>query len=116
MFVSPTTPGATRSLGRYNLADGAKILDLDDVDALRALGLRPSEVVTPDRSVTQRWAKRVFDERRWDGVRWWSYYDARWYSYALWDRRELSVISVELLSLEHVAVAEAANVLRRQRS
>ena len=116
MFVSPTTPGATRSLGRYKLADRAKILDLDDVDALRALGLRPSEVVTPDRSVTQRWAKRVVEERRWDGVRWWSFHDSHWHSYGIWGRRHLSVLDVEPLSLDHPAVVEAATVLRRPRS
>ena len=116
MLVSPTIPGASRSLGRYKLADSAKILDLDDAEALRALGIRPSEVVTPDRAVTQRWARRVVDERRWDGVRWWSFYDSRWHSYGLWERRNLEVIDVERLALDHPAVVEAATVLRRQRT
>ena len=116
MFTSPTLPQAPRSLGRYELAADAKILDLDDPEALRALGLRPSEVVTPDRAVTQRWAKRVVDERRWDGVRWWSFYDARWYSYGLWERRHLTLLGVEPLSLGHAAVVEAARLLRRPRT
>lgn len=116
MFESPSTPRARRALGRYELGDRAPILDLDDADALRALGVRPSDVVTPDRAVTQRWAKRVVGKRRWDGVRWWSFYDSRWYSYGLWERRHLTVIGVEPLSLDHPAVVEAATVLRRSRA
>ena len=115
MFVSPTIPGAPRSIGRYKLADRAKILDLDDAEALRALGIRPSEVVTPDRAVTQRWARRVVDQQRWDGVRWWSFYDSHWYSYGLWERRHLKVLGVEPLSLDHPAVIEGATMLRRPR-
>lgn len=115
MFISPTLAGAPRSLGRYMLADDAKVLDLDDAETLRRLGVRPSEVVSPDRAVTQRWAKRIVDERRWDGVRWWSFHDPRWYSYGIWDRKDLRVIGVEPLSLEHPAVVEAATLFRRPR-
>lgn len=116
MFRTPSLERGFRALASYQLSDGASVLDLDDADVLKRLRLRPSHVVTRDRAVTQRWALSAYLERRWIGVRWWSYYDARWYSYALWDRRELSVISVEALSLEHLAVAEAANVLGRQRT
>lgn len=115
IFVSPTTPRAARSLGRYRLAADARILDLDDAKTLQALGVRPSEVVTADRAVTQRWAKRVVDERRWDGVRWWSFHDPSWYSYGVWERRHLAVIGVEPLGLDHPAVVEAATRLRRPR-
>lgn len=115
MFGSPAGPAARRALGRYGLADDANVLDLDDAESLRRLGLRPSEVVSSDRAVTQRWARTIAAQQRWDGVRWWSYYDPRWYSYGLWDRRHLTVTSVEPLSLEHPAVVEAAIVLRRPR-
>lgn len=115
MFESPAGPGARRALGRYELADSARILDLDDAETLRALGLRPSEVVSPDRQVTQRWARSVVAQRRWDGARWWSFHDSRWYSYGLWDRRDLRLIGVDPLSLDHPAVVEAATVLRRSR-
>lgn len=116
MFISPTLPGAPRSLGRYELSHDAKILDLDDAGALRRLGVRPSEVVSPDRTVTQRWARRVIDERRWDGVRWWSFHDSRWHSYGIWDRKDLRVLGVEPLSLQHPAVVDAATALRRPRA
>lgn len=113
MFVSPTQPRARRSLARYELAESAEVLDLDDAAALGSLGLRPSEVVSSDRTVTQRWAGAIAGQRRWEGVRWWSYYDPRWYSYGLWDRRHLTVTGVEPLSLDHPAVVEAATALRR---
>ena len=116
MFESPARPRARRALGRYELAERASVLDLDDAVTLRELGLRPSEVVSPDRTVTQRWARAIVDKRRWVGVRWWSYYDPRWYSYGLWDRRHLTVTGVEPLSLEHPAVVAAATVLQRPRS
>lgn len=116
MLESPAGRGARRALAQYELADRAKILDLDDAEALLTLGLRPSDVVSPDREVTQRWARSVVAARRWAGVRWWSRHDSRWYSYGLWDRRELSVTSIEPLSLDHPAVIEAARILRRPRS
>ena len=105
--------GRAHAVATYELPDRASILDLDDADALKRLRLRPSDVVTRDRAVTQRWALAAYLERRWIGVRWWSYYDPNWYSYALWDRRRLTLSGVEALSLDHPAVAEAAAVLQR---
>ncbi len=116
MFDKPFLGRGQRALATYELPDRASVLDLDDPEALQRLGLRPSDVVTRDRDVTQRWALMAYRERRWTGVRWWSYYDPRWYSYGLWDRRHLAVIGVERLSLEHPAVVEAASVLHRPRS
>lgn len=115
MFVRPDLPGSVRSLATYELAEDAPICDLDDAATLVRLGLRPSQVVTRESEITQRWALRIHQERRWIGVRWWSYYDARWHSYALWDRAGLSVKQVERLSLDHPAVVEASDVIRRPR-
>jgi hypothetical protein len=113
MLDRPSLERSRRALAAYELPAEAPVLDLDDPDELKRLGLCPSDVVTRDRDVTQRWAVAVYREHQWIGVRWWSYYDPRWYSYGLWDRRDLSVIGVEALSLEHPAVVEAATVLRR---
>jgi len=115
MLRVPAMPGAVRVVARYELADGARVLDLDDVASLVDLGIRPSDVVTRDRTVTQSWARKAYARGRWAGVRWWSYYDPRWYAYGLWDRRDLVVVGVEQLSMEHPAVVEAATVLRRPR-
>ena len=113
IFESPSTPRARRALGRYELGDRARILDLDDAETLQALGLRPSEVVSRDRAVTQRWAQAIVKQRPWDGVRWWSFHDPRWHSYGLWDRHHLKVTGIERLDLHHPAVVEAATLLRR---
>jgi hypothetical protein len=115
MFAVPGLPGSARALATCDVPDDAAICDLDDASSLVSLALRPSEVVTRDVGVTQRWALRVYQERRWVGVRWWSYYDARWHSYALWGRSGLSVSQVERLHLDHPAVVEASDVLGRPR-
>ena len=48
-------------------------------------------------------------------MHWWSYYDARLYSYGLWELRGLTLSAVVKLTLDHAAVVEAAEVLRRPR-
>lgn len=115
MFVRPGLPGSARALATYALPDDAPVCDLDDASTLVRLSLRPSEVVTRRTEATQRWALRIHQEQRWIGVRWWSYYDARWHSYVLWDRAALSVEGVERLDLGHPAVVEASDVIRRPR-
>jgi len=115
MFVTPAVPGSVKALATYELPSEAPVLDLDDAGVLASLGLRPSQVVTRARDVTQPWALAIFQQRRWIGVRWWSYYDARWYSYGLWELRGLTVSAVVPLTLDHAAVVEAAQVLRRPR-
>lgn len=117
MFPRPDLPGSARSLATYSIADASAIFDLDDADALSSLGLRPSQVVTRDRQVTQPWARAIYQQGRWSGVRWWSYYDPRWYSYAIWDLPALMAEpqTIRALTIEDPAVTEASEVLRRQR-
>ena len=75
--------------------------------------LRPSQVVTRDRSVTQAWARKVWEEGEWSGVRWWSYHDPRWTTLGVWTTTTLTVAGVEDLSATHPAVIEAAEVMLR---
>lgn len=111
---TPSLPGSLRALVTYDLAATAEVCDMDDARRLVDLDLRPSQVVTRDRTVTQGWAARIFEERRFAGVRWWSYYDPRWGSYGLWDTTELRVVGAEVLdSVDHPAFVEAADVLCR---
>ena len=113
MFDGPVAlPDSRLALATID-AGPARLLDLDDAAVLVELGLRPSEVVTRDRRVTQRWARRVHDAGRWAGVGWWSYRDPRWRSYGVWDRSALRVVAVEPLDLDHPAVRDAAEVLSR---
>lgn len=110
----PSLPGSVRALVTYDLDDAARLRDLDDARALLELDLRPSQVVTRERGVTQGWAARIFEQRRFAGVRWWSYYDPRWGSYGIWDTTGLRVRRADILdSLDHPAVVEAADVLCR---
>jgi hypothetical protein len=81
---------------------------------LVAEGLRPSTVVSRDRSVTQAWARRIHDRRRHAGVSWWSYRDPRWAAHGLWDWAGLRIAGTPVaLTLDHPAVLEAAAVLPR---
>lgn len=117
MFRRPDLPGGVRALATYDLADTLPIFDLDDPDALKALDIRPSQVVTRDRAVTQPWALAVFQQQRWSGVRWWSYYEPRWYSYAVWNIGALRLVegTVRAMTPSNPAVIEASDVLRRPR-
>jgi hypothetical protein len=107
----PFLPGSTRALGTYE-AD-LEALDLDDARNLLDLELRPSQVVTRDRGVTQAWALRVYRTERWDGVRWWSYWDPGWGSFGIWRPDSFETTSVEPLRRDHPAVEGARAVLAR---
>jgi hypothetical protein len=95
------------------------MLDLDDAEAHAARSLRPSRVVTRNRTTTQAWASDAFAEGMWSGVAWWSYYDPDWSSCGLWCPpgesmiEGLTVSSVEELHARHPAViAAGASLLR----
>jgi len=108
----PDVPGSVRAIATL---DGSKsdVVDLDDAHELVRRGLRPSSVVTRDRAVTQGWALRLFDEKRFAGVRWWSYHDPRWGSFGLWTLATVRCLDVIRLTREHPALQEAATILAR---
>lgn len=111
--------GFTAQLVTFDLSDDRPLLDLDDAGELAARAMRPSRVVTRDRTTTQAWAARAHGEDRWAGVSWWSYYDPDWTSCGLWCPpgasliEGLSVVGVEELGGEHPAVGEAGHALLR---
>lgn len=110
---TPSLPGSVRGLVRYHLPDGAGLCDLDDASRLVDLGLRPSRVVTRDRTVTQDWARELYNTSEFSGVRWWSYYNPDWGSVGLWDIAALTVTDVAILTTDHPAfVAAAAAIIR----
>ncbi|HEV8564270.1 MAG TPA: RES domain-containing protein [Actinomycetota bacterium] len=111
MFISPRD-GGRMSLATYELAEG-QVLDLDDAQTLLDRDIRPSQVVTRHRATTRQWALRIFEERRWAGVRWWSYYDPDWGSLGLWEQEHLSVLDVVPLDRQHLSVVQAAGVIKR---
>jgi RES domain-containing protein len=111
---SPALPGSVRALARYRLADDVPVCDLDDPRQLRALGLRPSDVVSRDYVRTRAWARRLYESHAWAGVRWWSYYDPRWASFGLWDPGRLRVEEVVPLALDDPALLEASRTIARR--
>ncbi|MHB1711663.1 MAG: RES domain-containing protein [Acidimicrobiales bacterium] len=111
--------GFTARLVTFDLPDDRAVLDLDNAGELVARSMRPSRVVTRNRTTTQAWAARVHSEDRWAGVSWWSFYDPDWASCGLWCSPDaaivegLAVVDVETLRGDHPAVAEAGRSLLR---
>lgn len=109
-------------LTTFDLDDERPMLDLDDAGALVTRSLRPSRVVTRDRTTTQSWAAEAFAEGTWSGVAWWSFYDPDWSSCGLWCSpneatiQGLTVTAVDDLHADHPAViAAGASLLRTWR-
>ncbi|MGH8925547.1 MAG: RES domain-containing protein [Acidimicrobiia bacterium] len=111
---SPSLPGSAQAIATFEMEPVVQVCDLDDASRLVALDLRPSQVVTRDRRVTQAWALQIFQQQRFGGIRWWSYHDPRWGSHGMWATDSLQLRGVEPLTLDHVAVTEAAAVLNRR--
>lgn len=111
---SPSLPGSFRAIARYQLSDRVAVCNLDDPAQLLRLNLRPSEIVVRDYACTRAWAQRIYEQRKWSGAAWWSYYDSRWSSIGLWDISKLSLADVEILSLEHPALVEASLAITRR--
>lgn len=113
LFRGPSIlPGSVRAVAEIDASD-AEVVDLDDAAALLERGLRPSQVVTRTRSVTQGWALAIFREGRWGGVRWWSYHDPEWGSFGLWHVGGLRVTDVRPLSGDVDAVRDIAARMNR---
>lgn len=111
---SPSLPGSVRAIARFHTEQSISICDLDDPDQLRALGLKPSDVVSRDYSRTREWARKIFSQNQWSGVRWWSYYDPKWVSIGLWDISPLVVEEVRPLQLDDAALLEASQTIARR--
>lgn len=119
-LIVPFLEGARRALGVYELPDEVRVLDLDDARNLVELGLRPTNVVSRDRKVTQAWAMSIFSVRdtsgepAWDGVSWWSMRESSWPVYGIWGVTPKPV-DVQPLTLESAAVIQASDLLVRPR-
>ena len=103
--------GLPLALADLELDDDAELVDLDDPVVLRRERLRPSQVATRARRVTQPQALTLHDRHRHAaGVRWWSTYEALWINVTLFERAasQLRVRSVRSLDLEDPTVADAA--------
>lgn len=113
MLGFPNLAGSERALGAYRLDEKRHpLLDLDDARCLLDRGLRPTQVVSRNRPTTQAWARRIFEEGRWAGVRWWSYHRPHWTVAGIWSDGALELLEV-LPVAGHPALADAARSLRR---
>jgi hypothetical protein len=102
------------ALAALELADGARLVDLDQPLVLAAAGLRPSAVATWERKRSQADAEALFElHADAAGLRWWSTFDPRWRNVTLFDRAlvDLDVVEVAEIGLRHVVVEEAAAFL-----
>ena len=102
------------SLARLELSGHGRLLDLDNPPTLTDAGLRPSEVATRVREVTQSHALRLFEAHpRVLGLRWWSTIESSLINLTLFDRarERLKLIDVTVLTPEDQAVREAAELL-----
>jgi RES domain len=111
---APGLPGSVRALGCYRLPETIRLCDLDDPEQLRALALRPSQVVSRSYDATRAWARQIYHQHAWAGVRWWSYYDPRWAGIGLWSIKDLTVENVRPLQFDDPTLIEASRTIVRR--
>lgn len=104
--------GLPLALAALELDARSRLVDLDDPDVLAARGLRPSQVATRRRTVTQPQALAIHASGA-DGIRWWSVFEAAWTNVTLFDRGvgHLRLGEVTPLEIGHEALADALDVL-----
>ncbi|MGH9256506.1 MAG: RES family NAD+ phosphorylase [Vicinamibacterales bacterium] len=106
--------GANKALVGLWLDDALRLVDLDDPSQLAARHLRPSQVATLRRTVTQRIAVSMFDEGA-GGLSWWSILEAEWTNMTLFYERALPYVSVmgppRRLAIRLPEVQQAAELL-----
>lgn len=112
MFAFPQLPGSLRALGTYDVPDDLPYVDLDDARTLVELGMRPSQVIERNRPYTQGKALKLYNDGRWNGLRWWSFHRPQWRVWCLWDIDPRSVAR-EALDVDHPAVRDAADTLAK---
>ncbi len=106
--------GLPLTLASLALPDKAPVIDLDDPVALRAEGLRPSQVATRQRSVTQGQAAEIHASHPAAiAIRWWSTLEASWINWTLFERAsaKLELESLTELTIDNPVVSEAADLL-----
>jgi hypothetical protein len=106
--------GLPLGLAQIELDDAAELVDLDDPAVLVSNALRPSEVATRRREITQPQALELYRRHeRAAGLRWWSTFEALWTNVTLFDRAAalLRLVDVRRVDINDEAVREAADLL-----
>lgn len=110
--------GLPLAIARIDLDDAAAVVDLDEPRTLVRERLRPSEVATRHREVTQPQALRLHERHEQvAALRWWSTYEAQWANFTVFDRAapSLHLKEVRALDLDDAAIAEGADLLGLRR-
>jgi hypothetical protein len=111
--------GLPLAVAELELDESAEVVDLDDPRTLTRARLRPSQVATRNRDVTQPQALRLYERRPAAGaLRWWSTHEASWPNFTVFDRAAelLRVVSVRAVGSDDPAVVEAAGLLGLRRA
>jgi hypothetical protein len=96
--------GLPLAVAEIEVDEDAAIIDLDDPRALVRERLRPSQVATRDRAVTQPQALGLYERHpRAAALRWWSTHEASWPNLTIFDR------AAALLRVRDVGVAETGD-------
>ena len=106
--------GLPLALASLELPDRVRVIDLDDPAVLSAEGLRPSQVATRHRSITQGQAAEIHASHpEVIAIRWWSTLEASWVNWTLFERagRELELGGLAELTIGDPVVLEAADLL-----
>ena len=105
--------GLPLALARIELDDRRALIDLDDPSVLKREKLRPSQMATRRREITQPQALASFRRHpATAGLRWWSTWEATWANVTVFDRAAswLTLLDVTELTLDHSDVLAAADV------
>jgi hypothetical protein len=100
-------------LATLEIPDDHAVCDLDDPQSLLDRKLRPSQVITRDRTTSQAWALRIFQEERWSGISWWSFYDPDTFAVGLWRLDRADLMATRPLTMHDSAMTGAAELLNR---
>lgn len=106
--------GLPLAVAEIELHEEAEVVDLDDPQKLVRERLRPSNVATRDRSVTQPQALRLYERHPGAAaLSWWSTHESSWPNLTIFDRAAalLHVLHVEAIAPAHPTVVEAAQLL-----
>ena len=105
--------GRPLALARYVLRDTRSVLDLDDPTVLVTHGLRPSQIATRNRTVTQAIAAAAFDaDPDRGGLRWWSTLEASWINVTLFAERVGDDFTIDPPAVLDAAISPVADACR----
>lgn len=106
--------GLPLALVGLDLGEGGTVIDLDDPVVLQGEGLRPSQVATRRRSMTQIQAAEIHAAHA-DAVamRWWSTLESSWINWTLFEQAapSLELAEIAQLDVDDPVVLEAAEFL-----